>query len=229
MSEKTKAKKTVLTLELIVVVMLGITAIFTAWASFVGSVHSGNQDSNFTISNNLAAEGNSEYNAGMQNLMIDMLVYNNVNSLMIDLHFAQQKGDTDEAEKLDWKIEELVTGSMSNELYDAFEWSLAESQARDDFVSPFDLDGFVDSYFDTALDLLAESEEIFVQGQQDSTNSDAFGLTTVIYAVVLFLLGIVSTFKDEKYKKAVIIISCVAFAATAIYMFTIPLPAGLFN
>jgi len=229
MAEKKTDKQWKVSLELIVVVMLGVTAICTAWASWISSVHAANQDANYAESNNLASEGNSEYNAGIQDLMMDMLVFNNVNDLMIDLHFAERQGDSNEAEKLEWKIDELVAGSMSDGLYDAFNWSISEGEKRGESVSPFDMDGFVDSYFEVALELLAESDRLFEQGQQDSAHSDAYGLTTVVYAVVLFLLGIVSTFKDEKYKKAVIIISGVAFIATTIYMFTIPLPTGMFG
>jgi len=228
-SEVVSTKKPFLTLELIVVIMLGVTAIFTAWASWVSSAHNSNQDDNFIRSNHLSAEGNSEYNAGIQELMMDMMLYNNVNSLLIDLHFAEEFGDSTEAEKLEWKIDELVEGNMSAELVDAFDWALAESDRRGEHVSPFDKEGFTDAYFEYALDLLHESEEALAQGQLDSAYSTAFGLATVIYAVVLFLLGIVTSFPDERYKKILICVSCVAFLGATIYMLTIPLPVGLFG
>lgn len=34
----------------------------TAWATWIGSLHGGNQATNYTKSNNVAAEGNSMYN-----------------------------------------------------------------------------------------------------------------------------------------------------------------------
>ena len=227
--EVVSTKKQFLTLELIVVIMLGITAICTAWASWVSSVHGSNQDESFIMSNHLSAEGNSEYNAGIQELMMDMMIYNNVNSLFIDLHFAEMHGDTTEAEKLDWKIDELIEGNMSAGLYDAFNWAMSESERRGEHVSPFDNEEFVDSYFEHALELLNESEEALAQGQLDSAHSTAFGLATVIYAVVLFLLGIVTSFPDERYKKILICVSCVAFLVATIYMLTIPLPTGMFG
>ena len=54
--------------ELIIVIMLGVTALLTAWASWIGSLHGGNQATNYATSNNLASEGNSEYNAGVQQM-----------------------------------------------------------------------------------------------------------------------------------------------------------------
>ena len=229
MSEGLSNKTKFVTLELIVVIMLGITAICTAWASWVSSVHGSNQDESFIKSNHLSAEGNSEYNAGIQELMTDMMIYNNVNSLLIDLHFAEMQGDTTEAEKLDWKIDELIEGNMSAGLYDAFNWAMSESERRGEHVSPFEKEGFTDSYFENAFELLDESAEALVQGQLDSTHGTAYGLATVIYAVVLFLLGIVTSFPDERYKKILICVSCVAFLVATIYMFTIPLPTGMFG
>ena len=62
------------TLEIIVAIFLGVTALLTSWASWVGSLHGGNQSTNYTVSNNLSAEANSEYNTAMQNYMQDMMI-----------------------------------------------------------------------------------------------------------------------------------------------------------
>jgi len=229
MSESTQIKKQRLTLELVVVIMLGVTAICTAWASWVSSVHSSNMDEHFVKSNHLSSEGNSEYNAGIQALMMDMMVYNNVNSLIIDLHFAEARGDYDEAEKAEWKIDALVSGNMSDELVDAFNWSIDESEVRGEYVSPFEKEGFLETYFEIALELLMEADDALAQGQGDSAHSDSFGLATVIYAVVLFLLGIVNSFPAERYKKILLCISAAAFLVATIYMLTIPLPSNLFG
>ena len=45
-------------LEIIVAIFLGVTALATAWASWIGSLHGGNQATNYTQSNNMAADGN---------------------------------------------------------------------------------------------------------------------------------------------------------------------------
>ena len=59
MSEtKTKKSKEQI-IEILTAVFLGITALATAWASWIGSLHGGNQSTNYTTSNNLSAEGNS--------------------------------------------------------------------------------------------------------------------------------------------------------------------------
>lgn len=223
--EKQKKSKDEL-MELVVVIMLGVTALLTAWASWVGALHGGNQATNYTRSNNLASEGNSEYNAGVQSLMQDMMLYDQINDMEIDLVFAEEHGNADEQERLDWKLEELMENNMSEELFDAYIWAREETAATGENYSPFEQEGFVESYFEAANSLLAQSEAVLVQGQQDNQNGDAFGLVTVIYSVVLFLLGIVGTFKGQKNRLAVTGIACAAFLISTIYMFTLPLPTG---
>ncbi|MCL2030211.1 MAG: hypothetical protein FWG93_01565 [Oscillospiraceae bacterium] len=210
-------------LELVVVILLGVTAVLTAWASWIGGLHGSNQAANYTTSNDLASKGGAEYNAGVQLLMQDMVLYNNVFSLLIDMHFAESEGDVSGAEKAEWKIEQLAE-SMSPELEDAFEWSLEETEARGESVSPFEKEGFVETYFADAYELLEESDDLLQKGNSDNANADAFALVTVLYSVVLFMLGIAGTFKNYTNKKTIIIISCAAFLLASIYMLTIPMP-----
>ncbi len=213
-------------LELIVVIMLGITALLTAWATWIGSLHGGNQAGNYTLSNNLAAEGNSEYVAAIQVMMQDTMAYNDVYRMMIDQVYAEENGDELEYEKLDHMIDQYVSANFTPELAEAFVWAVEQSDATGETVSPFEMEGFEDSYFVAANDLLTQSEEALAQGTKDNTNGDAYGLVTVIYSVVLFLLGIVGTFKGMKNRIGLICISGAAFLIAMIYMLTIPMPTG---
>lgn len=213
-------------LEIVTVVLLGVTALLTAWASWIGSLHGGNQAENYTRSNNLASEGNSEYNAAIQSLTQDMMLYNEVNNMLIDQVYAEESRDEGELEKINWKIEEYINGNFSEELAEATDWALTQTEATGETVSPFEREGFAESYFETASELLAQSEEVLRQGSADNTYGDSYGLVTVIYSVVLFLLGIVGTFKGQKNRIALIYISGAAFLIVSIYMFTIPMPTG---
>ena len=80
---KKKSKDEII--EIIVAIFLGITALTSAWASWIGSLHGGNQATNYTTSNNLAAEGNSMFNEASQNLMQDMMLWNEISSTRIAL------------------------------------------------------------------------------------------------------------------------------------------------
>lgn len=60
--------------ETVVAVLLGVTTLLSAWASWIGSLHSGIQSINFTKSNNMASQGTSEYNMGMQLYLILFII-----------------------------------------------------------------------------------------------------------------------------------------------------------
>jgi hypothetical protein len=226
-------------IELLVVIMLGITALLTAWGSWIGSLHGGEQATSYTLSNNLAAEGNSEYNAGVQQMNQDMLLWNDISDMQMEIRFAQQNEDDHTLEKVCYQLFYKLDENLSEKMAAAIGWdyNLTEDQFADPadtvltwmekdeaYRSPFYDEGYVAGYFENANTLLAESAEELEKGKTSNANGDAFGLVTVIYSVVLFLLGIVSSFNSIKNKKAIVAISMAAFLFATIYMFTIPMP-----
>lgn len=214
-------------IEIIVAVLLGVTALATAWASWIGSLHGGNQATNYTTSNNLSAEGNSEWNEASQMLMQDMVTWNTISDIYIDMAYAEEKGDELEYEKLSYKYDTLLYDNCTEDFQAAIEWALSQEE----WTSPFEYtyeDGttYRDSYFDNAREVIAEADQMLEQGKADNTNGDAFNLVTVIYSVVLFLLGIVGVFKNLPNRIAILGVAAVGFLIATIYMFTIPMPTG---
>lgn len=228
-------------IELIVVIMLGITALLTAWGSWIGSLHGGNQATSYATSNNLSAEGNAEYNAGVQQMNQDMLLWNDVSDMQMEINFAQSAKDDATVQKvcnqLFYKLDENLTERMADaigwnyylsddEIGDPVGTVLAWLEKDEAYTSPFFDEEYLAGYFETANDLLAQSQAELESGKRSNANGDAFGLVTVIYSVTLFLLGIISSFNGTKNKIAVMVISLVAFLFATIYMFTIPMPNG---
>lgn len=223
MNEKIKKKRDPeKILEIIVAVFLGITALATAWASWIGSLHGGNQATNYATSNNLSSEGNSMYNEAAQSLMQDMMLWNEISDVLIESSYAEEKNDTEAVEKYDWKLEKLLNDNCSEELAQAITWAMEQ----DEDTSPFEKEGFTDSYFTDAKEMIAEADKLLEQGKKDNANGDAFGLVTVIYSVVLFLLGIVGTFKRLPNRYVILGVAIVGFLFATIFMFTIPMPTG---
>lgn len=223
MAETVKAKRSRdEILEIIVVVLLGITALLTAWATWIGSLHGGNQATNYTKSNNIAADGNARWNQAAQELSEDMSLWNTISELRIEYSFAEEKGDTAEMERCEWKLDQLYNDSVSEELSEAIDWA----DAQEEYASPFEMEGFAESYFFDAQAVLDEAQTVLEQGQADNAHGDAYGLVTVIYSIVLFLLGIAGSFKNTTNKTVIIVISVVGMIAATIYMLTIPMPTG---
>ena len=100
-------------MEVLVAIFLGITALLMAWATWIGSLHGGNQATNYTKSNNLSAEGNAAYNAASQLLLQDMLVWNSILDYQFDAEIAEMDGRTEEAELIGAKIQKLMYDNCS--------------------------------------------------------------------------------------------------------------------
>ena len=244
---KAEGKKSFLnenTLEIITVILLGITALLTAWASYVGSIHGGNQATNYATSNNISSDGNSLYNAAVQNLSQDMGIWNTISSYEVEILYAESVKDNAAIEanvwKLQWFCEDNLPENMAaaigydvekfndgnNDTQEILEW-LKDDKA---ITTPF-TEEFVNKYFDEANTKLEEAEKVIEQGKQDNANGDKFSLVTVIYSVALFLLGIVGVFKNTTNKKLVLAVSVVCLIIAVIFMCTIPLPTsgGIFG
>ncbi|MCL2002589.1 MAG: hypothetical protein FWG72_01130 [Oscillospiraceae bacterium] len=206
-------------LEFVVVVMLGITAVATAWSSWQGGLHGSQMDQKYTLANNLSGEANTMYNHGVSQMTQDMMLWNQLMGLGIDYAFAELRGDEEEIEKLDYKYTQIMSDSVSEEFAAAIEWT----EGFEDYMSPFDNEDFVLSYFGAYAELYEESEAMMEAGNQNNTHSDNQGLVSVIYAVVLFLLGISASFKGVKEKYILLAVSGVGFVVATIFMFTIPI------
>ena len=223
MAEKVKSERSRdEILEIIVVVLLGVTALLTAWATWIGSLHGGNQATNYTKSNNMAADGNSRWNQAAQELTEDMSLWNTISELRIEYNFAEEKKDTAEMERCEWKLNQIYNDSVSEELSKAIDWA----DKQEEYASPFEMEGFTDSYFEDAQAVLDEAQAVLEEGQADNEHGDAYGLVTVIYSIVLFLLGIAGSFKSSVNKTVVVCISIVGMLIATIYMLTIPMPTG---
>ncbi len=248
--KKAEGKKSFLnenTLEILTVILLGMTALLTAWASYVGSIHGGNQATNYATSNNLSSDGNALYNSAVQSLTQDMDVWNTIMNYEIEIMYADSINDSAELEANVWKLQWFCMDNLSddmaaligydgeafndgvNDTEDILAWIYDESGQA--VVSPFTDEAFVQSYFDEANAKLDEAQAVLEQGQQDNANGDKFSLVSVIYSVALFLLGIVGVFKNETNKKVVLLISVVCLLIAVIFMITIPLPTsgGIFG
>ncbi len=221
---KSTRKKTFFTenrLEILVAVFLGITALLTAWATWIGSLHGGNQATNYTRSNNLASEGNSLYNAGMQKYLSDVMAWNTMMEYSFDLTVAESEKDTVRIEMLNEKLENYVQQNGTDILQEGIQWMVANED-----VTPFHMPNITDRYFTEANDKLAESRQVLEEGQKDNAKSDAYNLVNVIYSVVLFMLGIVGIFKKLPNRAVVLIIAVAALILATVYMCTIPMPTG---
>lgn len=222
-------------LEIVIALFLGITALATAWASWIGSLHGGNMSTNYTRSNNIAADGNSRWNEASQSLMQDMQIWNQISDYEVEILYANETGNTDQAYESAYKIMYICADNLTEEMAEIIGYDFSFSaddiidwvnSSEESTVSPFGNEEFIESYYADAREVLAESEALLAEGQSDNTKGDTFNLVTVIYSVVLFMLGIVGTFRRLPNRVFITGVAIVGFLFATIYMFTIPLPTG---
>ena len=85
------------------------------------------------------------------------------------------------------------------------------------------MDGFIDSYYEDATNVMDEGYAQIEQGNEANNWADKQGLVSVILAVVLFMLGIVGVFKSTKTKLVITAVSFAALVFGIVIMLQVPL------
>ena len=201
-------------LEFFIVVMLGITALLTALASYNGAEYASRQAENYIESNLQASNRNTAHNEAMTALLNILAQFNEINSVGVDLEYARENNNLYEINRLEYKMNGLI------KLLDGNIASSGFSENPLSFVewSEEEIEKFFDSFYDESERFADIANAHLKQGIFDSTISSRYGIVTVIYAVTLFMLGIVSPLKSGKNKRVVVGISMVTFSIATLYM-----------
>ncbi len=203
--------------ELLIAILLGFSAVLTAWAAWQASLYDGNQAQAYTEGNATLADGNERWNEASQTIAQDMATWNQISSLQVDKVYADYYGDTDASEAAQYKID-MIMYSVSDELTAAIDWA----NAQEEYATPFEMEGFVDSYYADAQAVMDEGYAKIEEGNTANQLGDQQGLVTVILAVVLFMLGIVGTFHNERNKIVVVAVSVVGLIFGIVMMASVP-------
>ena len=205
--------------ETLTAVLLGITTLLSAWATWVGSLHTGHEMIHFTESNHAASSATALYNDATQMIVLDAAIWSSIQDYAFDADAAKKEGD-DLKFQIATAKKEALEEKCSPELKAAIEWALETGK------SPFEMEGYAESYYDEAKALMQESQDILTTGKQDNLNHERFGLVAVMYALVLFLLGIAGTFKRLPNRMVILGTAVVLLAVGFIFMLSIPMPEG---
>lgn len=220
-----KDKKSLITskrIETIVAVLLGVTTLLSAWASWIGHLHGGLQSINFTQSNNESAHGTAASNVGMQAYLADYMTWNTLRDYNYELEVANADGDKEKAALIKEKIAKFKKQNVDGGiLAEGIKWM--EENKEDD---PFKMPGMAEKYLEEGSKEFNKSQELLEEGKRDNTKGDSYMLVTVIYSLTLFLLGIVNTFKNMSNRIVVLAIAIAFLVFAVVYMCTIPLPTG---
>lgn len=206
-------------IELVIAILMGLTAVLTAYASWQSSLYGGSQAEKYTQGTAVIAEANSMFNEASQLVAQDMDVWTRLTDLQIDLLLAEENGDAVESEKAQYKYDKLVYDNVTETFQAAIDWT----DTQEDYVSPFEMEGYLDSYYVDASARYDEGQALIADGSMDNSLGDRQGLVTVIFSVALFMLGIASTFKIARTKLFLVLVSIAALAYATIVMLSVPM------
>jgi hypothetical protein len=162
-------------LEILIAVLLGVTALLTAGAAFLADRDDGRQLKFLQQSDLTLAEANDNFSAGDQQKSLDQTIF-------VEYALAAQQGDEELA---------VYLAQLSPDLEAAVvEWANDPGSGETPFAG--DDPYYYPPGYGDGEELLALSEEEFALGDKYDERGDRFVLATVILAIALALLGIAS-------------------------------------
>lgn len=206
-------------MEIIVVVMLGIVSVVTAYASFQAALYDSQMAGAYTKGGNASTAAESLYLEANQTYIQDVQLVSTLTQLGIDT----ESTDAAIAAGANAKFDEIYFQSVSEDLDAAITWADAENEADPEtFTSPFDNEDYMNTLFSPYAESQEEAEKLVAEGDTYNTLSDRLTLNTVLMAISLFLLGVAAVVKKRRSQIALTAIGTVIFLVAGGLTLAIP-------
>ena len=191
-----RAQRTDRILEVIVAIMMGLVAVATAWSGYQAARWGGEQSTLYSRAGALRTESVRSSSQAFGAIQLDVGLFTQwVNAT------AQDQQD----------LADFYRARFRPEFMPAFEAWLATDPINNEDApsSPFFMPEYVVSSSVESEELEAEASQAFEQGQTANEQADAYVLTAVLLASVLFFAGIASGFDWPPVQIAVIAVGFV--------------------
>ncbi len=205
--------------ELLIVILLGIVSVATAWVSFQAALYDGQTAKALSQSQSATAEAESLYLEGNQEYVQDAQTLARLTELQAQIDFGDAATSTLAAETYD----ALYFVAVSEHFGAALDRAAAVNATDAEFyTSPLDDEDYQAVLFgayaeksDEALALTAQADELDARG-------DWLTLTTVLMAISLFLLGVAAVVRSQRVQYSLIVIGSAIFLFAVAITVTIP-------
>lgn len=208
-------------LQLLIVILLGVVSVATAYVSFEAALYGGQQAAAYSRGGAAQTEAESIYLEANQQYMQDAETLTRLSEYQIEMDGA----DPDVAAAASEKYDQLYFTSVSEDLDAAIAWAQAENEADPStYTDPQGSEDYQDALFGAWSDADAEAEALLAQGDEANQYSDRLTLNTVLMAIALFLLGIAAVIRNRRAQWILIGVSSgifvLALGLTVIVPFT---------
>jgi hypothetical protein len=202
--------------ELIVVILLGVVSVSTAYTSFQSGLYGGASDDRISKSEAAGTEAESLYLEGNQQYQKDSQTVGQLQQLQA----AVDAGDPYAQAQYDALYFISVSGT---DLEPAFQAAADQDKAEPDFWhDPQADETYQDALFSGYDTEKAKSEKLRKNGDRIGDQGDQLGFYTALMAITLFLLGIAAVVKRAETRWVLIAVGMGIFTATAVATAFIP-------
>jgi hypothetical protein len=199
--------------EFLVVVVLGLSALATAWSSYQASLWDGIQSRNYTQASGARTDAAQQRSAGNQFRIADLTVFENY----ID---AVLTGNDE--------VAQFYRDRFRGEFAVAFNAWQALDPLNDPSAptTPLAMPEYQLAADAEALRLEERADALFTAGENANRDSDSYTLTTLLFAAALFFAAIADRFDFTRTR--IILLSLAAFGLVAgvIIALTQPITTG---
>jgi len=186
--------------EIVATLLLGLTAVATAWSGYQASLWDGIQSSSYTQASAARTDASQLRTTANQFRLADLSIF---------------EGWATAAVEGNAKVESFYEERFRAEFRPAFDaWLALDPFNNDDAPpTPFTMPEYVLSADAKADALEAKAEQVFTKGEDANDYSDVYTLATLLFAVVLFFAAI-----SERFEFPVMRITLLGMAAAGLVL-----------
>lgn len=206
-------------LQLLIVILLGVVSVATAYTSFQAALYGGIQASAYSKGGAQQTEAESLYLEANQQYLQDAQILTRMTELSIDM----ESSDPVLAEAASAKFDALIFTAVSPDLQAAIDWSVAENEADPEtYTDPQSSEDYQAALFGAWAELDDESAQLLAQGDEANGHGDRLTLNTVLMAVSLFLLGIAAVLSNRRAQWVLIGVGSGIFVVAGVLTALVP-------
>lgn len=204
--------------ELVIVVLLGLVSVATAYASFQAALYDSQMAGSYTKGQNASTAAESLYLEANQQYIQDLQIWTRLTELSIEM----ENSNPEVAAVASSKFDTLYFQSVGDDLAAAITWSSEQNDATPEkYTSPLESEDYQSALYSPYVDTKTQADALIAEGDSHNTMSDRLTLNTVLMALSLFLLGIAAVVRGNRSQLALTIV------ATGIFIFAMAMTVAI--
>ena len=205
--------------EVVVVVLLGIVSVSTAYTSFQSSLYDSQMAGAYALGGTYKTEAESLYLEANQQYVQDAQTLTALDELAVEM----EQGSPEVAALAQAKYDAVYYGSVSDVFAAAIDRA-DQTNAADpqNYVSPQDDEAYLDDLFGASQTRASDADSQIRLGDEYNSRGDKLTLYTVLMALSLFLLGVAAVVKIVSTKIALCVMAMVIFTVAAVMTALVP-------